>query len=514
MSFSGRETGLLSGAAEHPLASFFAIGVFAFLGYRIGIAIYNVYFHPLAKFPGPKIYAASQIPITIKRITGDEVQTFYRLHLQYGPYVRVAPGELSTINPAAAKDIYGRQKNGRLSIPKDFKAYYMKNQRKDDTEGLMTADDETHTRQRKVFSPAFSERALRAQEPLLKKYTDLFIARLGDEHEKTGKVDMVSWLNFATFDFIADCVFGDSLHLLEKGEYNALLANIPAVVKFSAMRRAIRSFPFMDTIFQAFIPKSMIQKRMEHVKFCDERVDRRLEKQVTDNPDFWTLVLEAGNKGDAMTRGEQRQNSFLLLTAATETTSSLLSALTYLLCQNPDKLQKLKDEVRSTFQSTEQMTTITLPPLKYLQACIEEGLRVYPPVPGGLPRRTPPEGANLDGNELPPDVVVYFAHFAAYHSPSHFNRPDDFIPERWLPTPPAEFAHDRKDAVMAFSAGHRDCIGKSLAYHEARLLLAKLVWSFDLELCAESQDWIKQKSFIVGAKEPLYVKLRRVVREK
>ena len=160
----------------------------------------------------------------------------------------------------------------------------------------------------------------------------------------------------------------------------------------------------MDLTFERLLPASMKRKRQEHIQFCDDRVDQRLEKSVTDHPDFWTLVLRAEGKGEGLTLGEMRQNSFLFLTAATETTSSLLSALTYLLCQNPDKMKKLVDEIRSYFNSVDEMTTVSLPQLEYLQMCIEEGLRVYPPVPGGLPRRVPPEGALLDGHELPPDV--------------------------------------------------------------------------------------------------------------
>ncbi|KAI0158060.1 cytochrome P450 [Xylariaceae sp. FL1272] len=502
---------MVFGRAEleaHPLWVLSAV-ITVSVGYLLYTAIYNVYFHPLSKFPGPKLYAASQIPITIRRVLGDEVKTFHRLHEKYGTYVRIAPGELSTINPAAGKDVYGH-KNASRQIPKDFKAYYMKDQRKNGTEGLMTADDESHRRMRKIFSPAFSDRAIREQEPLLKKYTDLLVQKSGEYHDAHGKVDMLMFFNFATFDFIADCVFGVGLDHLEKMEYHPFLAAITATVKYSAMRRAIRSFPLMDSVFEKLMPKSMIAKRLEHIKFCDDHVDARLEKKITDHPDFWTLVLQAENTGEGLSLGEMHQNSFLFLTAATETTSSLMTALIYLLCKNPDKMQKLQHEIRSKFTSIEEMDTITLPPLEYLQMVIEEGLRVYPPVPGGLPRRVVgTQDANLDGHALPPDTVVYYAHYASYYSPSHFARPTEFIPERWGAAPPAEFANDRLDAVMAFSAGPRDCIGKNLAYHEARILLAKFLFTYDVEVCEESKNWMDQKHYIVGFKGPLYVKLKR-----
>ncbi|KAH8706041.1 cytochrome P450 [Talaromyces proteolyticus] len=500
--------GLLYEAQEHPLVFAVPVVISISLGYFLATAIYNIYFHPLSKFPGPKHLAASRIPLALKRMSGEEIAMTYELHIKYGPYVRVAPNELSTINPVASKDVYG-QNTAAGGIPKDFKAYYMKNQRKDGTEGLLTADDNEHYRQRKVFAPAFSDRAIREQEPLLKKYTDLLIAKSFEKCQAAGKVDMVMFFNFATFDFIADCVFGDSLHHLESMEYHPFLANITATVRFSAMRRVLRSFPIIQAIFEALMPKSMIKKRLEHVKFCDERVMNRLANSNPSHPDFWTLVEHAEAKGQGLTKGEMRQNGFLLLTAATETTSSLMSALTYLLCKNPDKMRKLQDEVRGAFKSTDEMSTITLPKLQYLQMVIEEGLRVYPPVPGGLPRRVVVPGAMLDGHSLPVESVVFYSQYASYHSPTHFARPHEFIPERWGRSPPAEFANDRLEAVQAFSAGPRDCIGKNLAYHEARMLLAKFVFTYDVELCEESDDWIKQKVYIVGAKKPLWVKLNK-----
>lgn len=59
-----------------------------------------------------------------------------------------------------------------------------------------------------------------------------------------------------------------------------------------------------------------------------------------------------------------------------------------------------------------------------------------------------------------PRTVVYYAHYASYHSEAHFARPDEFYPERWASVPPADFANGCKDAVIPFSAGPRDCIGK------------------------------------------------------
>ncbi|KAK1977341.1 cytochrome P450 [Colletotrichum cereale] len=175
--------------------------------------------------------------ITVQ-VTGNEVATYNRLYKKYGLYVRVAPGELSTINPVAATDVYGHC-NAARQIGKDFKAYYMKNQRADGTEGLITAN--------------------------------LFVQKSGECCNAKCKVDIHMFFNFATFNFAADLVFGEGLDHLQRIEYHPFLANISRVVKFSAWRRVIWSFLQMDKIFLMLILRSMIKKQLEHTKFCDNK---------------------------------------------------------------------------------------------------------------------------------------------------------------------------------------------------------------------------------------------------
>lgn len=79
---------------------------------------------------------------------------------------------------------------------------------------LLTTEDANpsdHARMRKLVSHAFSETALREQEPILTQYFDLLLSRLkghlgGPTH---GKVDIMSWYNFTTFDIIGlvDIIF-------------------------------------------------------------------------------------------------------------------------------------------------------------------------------------------------------------------------------------------------------------------------------------------------------------------
>jgi cytochrome P450 len=96
-------------------------------------------------------------------------------------------------------------------------------------------------------------------------------------------------------------------------------------------------------------------------------------------------------------------------------------------------------------------------------------------------------------------------------SPLNFHQPGQFIPERWLPEakdePASPFFSDKRDVVQLFSVGPRDCIGRNLAYAEMRMVLARVLWNFDLELCEQSRDWKNQKIFCFWEKHPLICKL-------
>lgn len=105
-----------------------------------------------------------------------------------------------------------------------------------------------------------------------------------------------------------------------------------------------------------------------------------------------------------MSRREMYRNSNIFMIAGTETTATLLSGLTYHLLRNPDKMSKLVAEIRQTFATDEDITIERLQALKYLNACVEEGLRMYPPVPAGLPRVVPQGGLSLDGRFVPEGV--------------------------------------------------------------------------------------------------------------
>lgn len=238
--------------------------------------------------------------------------------------------------------------------------------------------------------------------------------------------------------------------------------------------------------------------------------------------DFLYYILRQNEKG-SIRRDEIILNSALFIVAGSETTASLLSGLALWLMRTPHAYEKLTTEVRTSFASLEDMKFEDLAKLPYMNACIEEALRIFPPLPTGLTRTVPAGGDTVAGEFLPGGVTVSCHGWSTGHSPLNFTRPNEFLPERWLEDRDARFDADRRDASQPFSLGPRGCIGKHLSYLELRLILGNLLWHFDLERADldepgtfdiwDIKDDLKHvKAFNTWNKPPLMTRLRPVVR--
>ncbi|OCK73526.1 benzoate 4-monooxygenase cytochrome P450 [Lepidopterella palustris CBS 459.81] len=471
--------------------------VFSFL-YYVGTAIYSAYFHPLARFPGPKFRAMSKIPFAISVVRGRFAFDLRDLHDKYGEVVRIGPDQLSFTNGEAWKDIYG-YRSDRPHFTKDKSNYFTPINGVESIHS--TPDDVVHSRHRRLLAHAFSEKALREQETLLSSYVDLLIDQL---RKQQGKVDMVRWLNYTTFDLIGDLTFGEPFHCLESNDYHPWVSIIFQSMRASAFIVAGRQFPTLASFLARFIPKRLSQKLYDHFELSVERMNRRLAI-TTDRPDFVTYLLrQSGEKG--LSLGEIHSNAPVLMIGGSETTATALCACFYYLCTNPETFKKLRAEFHSAIKSDKDITINKTFELKYMTAVLNETMRIYPPVPGDLPRIAPKEGITVAGYWLPPETRASVASFAATHSSSNFKNPYKFAPERFLDDN-EEYKDDKKSAHQPFSTGPRNCIGKNLAWAEMRLMLSKLLFNFDIELCPESQNWSDQKVFVLWEKHPLMLKL-------
>lgn len=93
--------------------------------------------------------------------------------------------------------------------------------------------------------------------------------------------------------------------------------------------------------------------------------------------------------------------------------------------------------------------------------------------------------------------------WSLYHDDNVFSKPFEFHPERWLGDP--AFKNDRFEALKPFHIGPRNCLGMNLAYAEMKMILARVIWNFDLQLAPESQHWLDHEVYFLWNKPALMI---------
>ncbi|CAK40052.1 hypothetical protein CBS115989_2208 [Aspergillus niger] len=483
-----------------PLILAIAPGIY-FL-YSILSIIHALYLHPLRHIPGPKSWIILPLFRHISAVRGRLDADIHRFHEKYGPVVRVTHNEVSFNTAEAWNRIHGY---GHSELPKVSSSGA--NPR--DTVSANAAD---HSRFRKALSPAFSAKGLQAQEPLINSYVDKLISRLKDIAESQLPADMVKWYNLTTFDIIGDLAFGEPFGGLESSQYHYWVATIFQFLKLLPFLKLRDAYPTIFKLIALAMPKTLLNARERQRAHTRITVQKRLDNASKyDRGDFMDSMLRNSGTKDGLTHEELVANANILIIAGSETTATILCGVTYWLLKSPDALAKVTTEVRSIMKSeTDISVSSVAAKLPYMQACIDEAFRMYPPVPTGLTRMTI-EPTLISGYEIPPGTKVFVHPIAAYHSPRNFHAPERYLPERWLPEaktdPASPFFSDNREVLQPFSIGPRNCIGRNLAFAEMRVIIARLLWNFDIEICEESKDWSDQKTFTLWEKPPLMCKL-------
>jgi cytochrome P450 len=267
---------------------------------------------------------------------------------------------------------------------------------------IVIANRENHSRLRKNLSHGFSEASMRQQESLIQSYVDLLMRCL-EQGSNDGQtpLNMCSWYNWTTFDIIGDLTFGEPFGCLENSTYHPWVSIIMDSIKLGAYMQALSYVPFGRKLAMLFVPKKLVAKKKAHHQMTIEKVKRRVELKE-ERADFLGSILKRKDQG--FTFPELVSNSSILIFAGSETTATALSAMTYYILKNPSSMATLVHEVRSAFSHNDEITINSVGNLKYLLACINETLRMFPPAAVGFPRVVPEGGDFIVGKWVPAGV--------------------------------------------------------------------------------------------------------------
>ncbi|KAG6034540.1 hypothetical protein E4U41_006500 [Claviceps citrina] len=425
------------------------------LGLFASLVVYRACFHRLNRFPGP--FAARLSNLYITRLSVKKRQLFREiqdLHRAYGDYVRVG-------NSACGKGPWYNIEQPAISVH-------------------MTRNKDDHTRRRKTWDKAFSTKALRDYEPRVVKYTHALLQQI--EHSQGMPFDASKWFNFYSFDVMGDMAFGENFGMLRSGQAHGFMKLVHKHMVLAGMfSHLIWMFPLFrimpilnreDICFQEWIVKQVAHR----------------EKNRPDVPDVFSWLLsdfEGLENPQRQDRLNLQADMQLIAVAGSDTTATTLSSLFFLLATNKTECVKLQQEIDTCFPASTELDQSKLSKMKFLQACINEALRLFPPVPSGLQRMTPPEGLLIGERFVPGDTIVTIPSYAQYRDERFFALPNSFIPERWTTRP--ELIKDAS-VYVPFGSGQYACVGKALGLMEVRLVTSMILRQFDVNLAHERAE--------------------------
>lgn len=231
--------------------------------------------------------------------------------------------------------------------------------------------------------------------------------RIGEHAVARKPVDMAAWFNFMTFDIIGDMAFGDHFGALESGQWHPWVDTIFQGIKFNGIMMIVQAYPVLGPLVYAFSAEArkLAAKYKEQMRLARAQTEKRIAQGAEARQDFMTYILRNNKDGKDMTTEDIHQNANLLLIGGSETTATALSGLFFFLTrpENREVRDNIIREVRSAgYEKASDITMVSTAPLRYLHACIEEELRMYPPAVMTPPRVSP--GDIVDGEYIPKGV--------------------------------------------------------------------------------------------------------------
>ena len=449
----------------------------------------------LRKYPNMSLFSGfTSLPYALVSYNGFRSKTVFEVHRKTGhSIIRTGPATLHFSDMRAIKDIYGHSskctKDDQYAVQAGTHMHLAD-----------VVDKPEHARKRKVLSSAYALKNLEGWEFKVADKVERLIAQFDKRCSDNGQdivIDYRPWTNYFTIDAIADIGLTHRMNLLDNGNGKTMSAapdGTPHEVDFReclyANSRATSVFCYSYGWYKRLTKLSRLSPYFNRLWKLNESWDgiprylaaERLKRYQAGEKgdDFFQALMEDRN-GDPhnLEFGEIVAEVNIMMNAGSTTTAISMSNAMYQLLKNPDKMAKLRQEIDDTLDDEEEVAPYEkVKFLPYLRACLDESLRLFPPIAQGLTREVPPEGQEIAGEYIAGGTTVNISAFTAHRDPTIFPDPETYNPERWL----GEAGKDLGPYYIAFSAGARGCIGRNIAYLEQTVLLASMLHRYDFEL--------------------------------
>ncbi|KAF2235167.1 benzoate 4-monooxygenase cytochrome P450 [Viridothelium virens] len=493
----------------------------------VSLLYQRLYYHPLAKYPGPFLAKLTDLYAAYYAYTGDLHIKMKEAHDQYGDYVRFGPAKILCNTNTSLHVIY-KSKHVKKS------AGYLVSQRSRGAWNLFNAVDKTiHARKKRVMRQAFTTESLRRFEPVWLKQIQVFVdlltpsSRRDAQSEWTAPKDVASYVEHMAIDMMGTVGFGHELCLQSHPNNRYMPHVIAKIQKWTSTHVQSPSLAWL-CLDMIFYPQQIYygKRLLEQVRiFVEERTNAQEAKN-----DIFSFLVDAVDPetGEHFSITELWSEAKLLTIATGETVAAALTAVLFYLSRNSDSYDRVVNEIRTAFKEARDIRLGgTMDSCTFLHACIKESMRMSPPTGSAPWREVEVDNLLIDGHEIPKGCNVATSIYAIHHKEEYFPDSYSFRPERWLQEDPALESEAAKSAFRPFSLGSRVCIGQGLAMAEIADVLALLLWHLDFRKASDESlakigegtegakngrhrvGEFQMKDHIVGQYQGLFLECRR-----
>lgn len=348
-------------------------------------------------------------------------------------------------------------------------------------EGIFTTDGDTWRTHRANARPFFAQERLSDFAPFefhAQKLLEIIDGMATDKQS----FDLQDLFARYTLDTATEFLFGLSTNCLDgvshtdkDAEYEHFMKAVNELALLSARRIRIGStWPLFElTGDKSIAPTRVIDRFVEPIVAKALQRTRDSAQDAKDS-NFLEHLAHVTKDPKAV-----RDESLNILFAARDTTSCLLTFTAYLLMEHPDVADKMHEEVTTICGLHRSPDSNDIKKMKYVEAVLNETLRLFPPVPYNIRRSVEasalPSPQSGHGRQLymPPRSSITYAPILMQRDPHYWGDDAcDFNPDRWL-SGSSPFTHP--NAFVPFNAGPRICLGQQLAYIQASYVWARIL---------------------------------------
>uniref|UniRef100_A0A8W7P1V1 Cytochrome P450 n=2 Tax=gambiae species complex TaxID=44542 RepID=A0A8W7P1V1_ANOCL len=399
--------------------------------------------------------------------------------------------------------------------------------------GLLTSPASKWQHRRKILTPTFHFRILADFVEVFNKQATVLVEKLAKELDNEAGFDCVRYITLCSLDIICETAMGCPVYAQRQSDSEYVRAH--EKIGEIMLNRLQKLWLHPDIIFRCTRQYREQQKCLDILHRFSYRMitERRsiiqtgsVVKQATteDGLDannnncegtgrkqlaFLDLLIEASDGGRILSDTDIREEVDTFILGGHDTTATSISWTLFLLGTDPTVQERVVQEIECVMgDGGERWPTMReLNEMRYLEACIKEGLRLYPSIP--IIGRRLTEDVRLADHVLPAGTNAVIVVYQLHRDPAVFPNPDRFNPDHFMVDASSSQEPRHPFAYIPFSAGPRNCIGQKFGALEAKAVLVAVLRQYRVEAVDRRENLTLYGELVLRSKDGLRIRITK-----